>query len=227
MDFLANLNSDLLGFYRSSYFDDGKNQTVYLATTQFQVTGARRAFPCFDEPIYKASFQVNLGRLKNMTSISNMPTESEGVPMVDNNIYVWDKYQTSPIMSTYLLAFVVFDFTFKQSETLSNGVQFRVWSRKGISDKTGLAEEAGPKILEFYEQHFNIKYPLPKMDLVAIPDFMGGMENWGLIIFEEKKLLFKPKESGATGAEDIVLIIAHELAHQWFGNLVTMEWWSE
>jgi len=227
IDYLANLNSDLIGFYRSSYFDEERNQTEYLATTQFQVTGARRAFPCFDEPIYKATFQVNLGRVKDMTSISNMPTESEGVPMLDNNIYVWDMYQISPIMSTYLLAFVVSNFTYKLSETLLNDVQFRVWSRGSISNQTGLAVEVGPKILEFYEQHFNIKYPLPKMDLVAIPDFIGGMENWGLIIFQEKKLLFKYGETGAAEAEDIVLIIAHELAHQWFGNLVTMEWWSE
>ena len=129
IDYLANLNSDLIGFYRSSYFDEERNQTEYLATTQFQVTGARRAFPCFDEPIYKATFQVNLGRVKDMTSFSNMPTEREGVPMLDNNIYVWDMYQIYPIMSTYLLAFVVSNFTFKQSEILSNDVQFRVWSR--------------------------------------------------------------------------------------------------
>jgi len=226
IDYLANLNSDLIGFYRSSYFDKEKNQTEYVATTQFEATGARRAFPCFDEPIYKATFQVNLGRVKDMTSISNMPIGREGVLMLDNNIYVWDMYQVSPIMSTYLLAFVVSNFTFKQTKT--DDVQFRVWSRESNSNHTGLALEAGPKILKFFEQHFNIKYPLPKMDLVAMPDYLGGaMENWGLIIFQEKKIIFKHGESGAAEAENILLTIAHELAHQWFGNLVTMEWWNE
>jgi aminopeptidase N len=228
IDFLAELNSDLSGFYRSSYFDEEKNQTEYIATTQFEAIGARRALPCFDEPAFKAIFQVNLGRLKDMNSISNMPAESEDVPMKDNDEYMWDMYQDSPVMSTYLLAFIISRFTYRQSETLSNGVLFRIWSRKSVVDQTVLAAEVGPQILEFFERHYNVPFPLPKMDMIAIPDFgSGAMENWGLITYRETALLYKEGESSISDREGIVATIAHELAHQWFGNLVTMEWWTE
>ena len=228
IDFLAELNADLSGFYRSKYFDEEKNQTEYIATTQFESIGARRALPCFDEPGFKSVFQVNLGRLKDMRTISNMPAEYEDVPMADNNEYMWDIYQDSPVMSTYLLAFIVSRFTYRQSETLSNGVQFRIWSRRSVLDQTELAAKVGPSILEFFERHYNVKFPLPKMDMIAIPDFSAGaMENWGLITYRETALLFKEGETSMSDRESIIATIAHELAHQWFGNLVTMEWWTE
>jgi len=228
IDFLGDLNSDLSGFYRSKYFDEEKNQTEYIATTQFEAIGARRALPCFDEPAFKAVFQVNLGRLKDMNSISNMPAEHEGVPMADNDEYMWDMYQDSPIMSTYLLAFIISRFTYVQSETRPNGVQFRIWCRKSVVDQTALAADLGPKILEFFEKHYNVKFPLPKMDMVAIPDFSAGaMENWGIVTYRETVLLFKEGQSSISDREHIIATIAHELAHQWFGKLVTMEWWTE
>ena len=228
IDFVGDLNSDLSGFYRSFYFDDKKNANEYIATSHFESKGARRALPCFDEPAFKAIFQVNLGRLKDMSSISNMPAEFEGVAMKDNNEYMWDMYQDSPIMSTYLLAFIISRFTHKQSEATANGVQFRIWSRKSVSDQTDLALKVGPQILEFFEKHYNVPYPLPKMDMVAIPDFgAGAMENWGLITYRETALLFKEGQSSIATREGIVSTISHELAHQWFGNLVTMDWWTE
>ena len=228
IDFLGDLNDDLTGFYRSDYVDEDTNQTVYMATTQFEIDGARRAMPCFDEPSFKAVFSINLGRVKDMTSISNMPVMIEGARMEDNDVYVWDKFENSPLMSTYLLAFIISRFTSNEGTTGPNGVEFKVWSRKAVSDQTEIAAEVGPQILEFFERHYDVPYPLPKMDLVAIPDFSAGaMENWGLITFRETSLLFKEGESGISDRENIVTTVAHELAHQWFGNLVTMEWWTE
>ncbi len=163
-----------------------------------------------------------------MTSISNMPVMVEGARMEDNDVYVWDMFENSPLMSTYLLAFVISRFVSNEGTTGPNGVEFKVWSRKAVSDQVEIAAEVGPQILEFYERHYDVPYPLPKMDLVAIPDFSAGaMENWGLITFRETNLLFKEGESGISARENVVTTVAHELAHQWFGNLVTMEWWTE
>jgi aminopeptidase N len=131
-------------------------------------------------------------------------------------------------MSTYLLAFVVSRFSYRESKKLSNNVQFRTWSRQSVVDQTLLASEIGPKILEYFEKRFQTKFPLPKQDMIAIPDFlMGAMENWGLITYRESLLLFKPETSSASDREFVEIVVAHELSHQWFGNLVTMEWWSE
>jgi len=226
--YLGNLGENLVGFYRSSYFEEENNSTVFMATSKFSAIAARRALPCFDEPAFKAIFQINLGRLKNMTSISNMPKEREGISMADNDEYDWDVYQETPKMSSYLLAFIVTSFTFRKSKALGDGVDFKIWSRKSVLDQTELASEIAPKILEFYEDRFKTKFPLPKQDMIAIPDFMtGAMENWGLITYREVFLLNKPGKSSAADREWTEIVIAHELSHQWFGNLVTMEWWTE
>ena len=226
--YIGNLGENLVGFYRSSYFDEETNSTQVMATSKFSALSARKALPCFDEPAFKAVFQVNLGRVKNMTSLSNMPKEREGLPMADNDEYVWDIYQETPKMSTYLLAFIVTRFTFRQSKSLGNGVEFRIWSRKSALDQTVMASEIGPKLLEFYENRFKTKFPLPKQDMIAIPDFMtGAMENWGLITYREVFLLNKPGKSSVSDKEWTELVISHELSHQWFGNLVTMTWWTE
>lgn len=228
MDFTGALKEDLMGLYLSKYVDEASNVTEYLATTQFEAVGARKALPCFDEPAYKAVFQVNLGRLKSMTSISNMPIEREGLAMPDSGDYVWDVYRETPRMSTYLLALVVSRFSFRESNRLSNNVQFRIWSRKSVSEQTAYASEIGPRVLQYYENRFQTRFPLPKQDMVAIPDFlMGAMENWGLITYREIFLLFNPAKSSALDRETVEIVVSHELSHQWFGNLVTMEWWTE
>ena len=139
INYQADLNDDLAGFYRSSYFDSIANETKVIGTSQMEATDARRALPCFDEPQMKAKFQVNLGRLESMTSISNMPPTASGVAMPDQDQYVWDQYEESLQMSTYLLAFVVSDFEYRSG--LDLGTQFRIWSRKEAIGKVFIVFE--------------------------------------------------------------------------------------
>merc|ERR1712209_106809 len=156
-----------------------------------------------------------------------MPIEKQGVP-IPGSEYVWDEYQSTLKMSTYLLAFVVSDFVFRKSEPTDNGGEFRIWSREGGYDQTEWASQIGPQILAYYEDYFNTSFLLPKQDMIAIPDFSAGaMENWGLITYRETALLFKPGVSAIGNKQRIAVVISHELAHQWFGNLVTPSWWTD
>ena len=168
--YTAYLRDNLKGFYRSVYTDQKTGKEEYIAVTQFQAVDARRAFPCFDEPALKATYQVSLGRLKDMSSISNMPIVNKGVDMEGSQEYVWDVYQQSVKMSTYLVAFVVSKFKFVE-ETRDNNVRFRIWTEESSLDQAQYAKDIGPKILEYFEQYFNIPFPLPKQDMIAIPDF--------------------------------------------------------
>ncbi|KAG7171432.1 Aminopeptidase N-like 3, partial [Homarus americanus] len=207
--FTGLLNDQLRGFYRSSYVDPDGN-TVEMAATQFQPTDARRAFPCMDEPALKAKFSVSLAREENMTSLSNMPRYGSE-PVEDQPEWEWDHYDTTVEMSTYLIAFIVSDFVNKTVDV--NGTQFSVWARPAAIDQTDYSLALGPRVLTFFEDYFNISYPLPKQDMAAIPDFSAAaMENWGLIIYSKQWI-------GET--------VTHELAHQWFGNLVTPRWWTD
>ncbi|XP_014255315.1 aminopeptidase N-like [Cimex lectularius] len=220
ISFTGVLNDALQGFYRSSYTVN--NVTKWIAATQFQSTDARKAFPCFDEPALKAKFSIQIGRLKNMTSISNMPKTKNTEQVLDMPDYVWDQYIESVPMSTYLVAFVVSDF-----EHLSQGT-FHVWVRPEAIDQARYALDIGPKILQYFESYFQIPYPLQKMDMIALPDFAAGaMENWGLITFRENTMLFQYGVSTNRDKQRVASVVSHELAHQWFGNLVTPSWWSD
>jgi len=215
------LNNQMRGFYKSSYHIDGKIH--HLATTQFEATDARRAFPCFDEPAHKAVFHVSLVVPNGKTAISNtlpisIKEHSAGLEIV--------RFSPTPKMSTYLLAFIVGDFECVESKT-NKGVLVRVFTTPGKKHQASFALDCAVKTLEFYEDYFAIPYPLPVLDLIAIPDFASGaMENWGAITYRESALLVDPDHSSISTKQWVALVIAHEIAHQWFGNLVTMEWWT-
>jgi aminopeptidase 2 len=227
IDFTGILNDKLAGFYRSSYkHPDGTIH--YLATTQMEPTDARRAFPCFDEPALKSQFTVTLIADKDHTCLSNMDQASE--KEVDSKITGGKRkavtFNKSPLMSTYLVAFIIGEL--KCIETNSFRLPVRVFSPPSSEIEHGrFSLELAAKTLAFYEKTFDSKYPLPKMDMVAIPDFSAGaMENWGLVTYRSVDLLLDESTSGARTKQRVAEVVQHELAHQWFGNLVTMDFWD-
>ena len=217
------LNDQLRGFYRSQYTaSDGQQRS--LATTQFEATDARRAFPCWDEPAVKATFKVTLVVPTDMTAISNTQVESEN-PLGGGTKAV--EFAETPRMSTYLLAFIVGDFASVEA-TAPNGTLVRVWATRGNEEKGRFALENGVRLLSFFNDYFGIPYPLAKLDHIAVPDFAAGaMENWGAITYRETALLYDPENSSANTRQRIMEVVAHEMAHMWFGDLVTMEWWND
>jgi aminopeptidase 2 len=222
--YTGQLNDNMAGFYRSKS-RDGKN---YLAVTQFEATDARRALPCFDEPALKAEFTVTLIADKVMTCLSNMDVNSE--TEVDSKITGGKrkavKFNRSPRMSTYLLAFIVAEL--KSVSTDKFRLPIKIWMTPDQKEEDGkFSLEVAAKTLAFYEKAFDSEYPLPKMDMVSIPDFAAGaMENWGLITYRVVDLMLDEKTAGAASKERVAEVVQHELAHQWFGNLVTMDFWD-
>ncbi len=217
LTFKGILNDKMRGFYRSKYGEK------HLATTQFESTDARRAFPCFDEPSQKAIFDVTLMVPGHTSAISNtlefsIKEHESGYKIV--------KFVPTPKMSTYLLAFIVGEFEYIESKT-KNGLLVRVFTTPGKKDQAKFALDVAIKCMDFYEEYFDIKYPLPVLDMIAIPDFAAGaMENWGAVTYRESTLLIDEASSSTANKQWVAMVIAHELAHQWFGNLVTMEWWT-
>ncbi|XP_042339832.1 aminopeptidase Ey-like [Plectropomus leopardus] len=225
-EFVGELADDLGGFYRSEYTEDGVEKVV--ATTQMQPTDARKAFPCFDEPAMKAVFHMTLIHPNDTVALSNGMSYEPVKSTADGHIQT--SFEPTEIMSTYLLAFVVSDFTFNMTTTPAGDVLIRIWARKkAIEEGQGnyALEKTGP-ILEFFENYYNSSYPLSKSDQIALPDFSAGaMENWGLITYRETALLFNPGVSSNGDKEWVATVISHELAHMWFGNLVTTRWWND
>ncbi|XP_035223486.1 endoplasmic reticulum aminopeptidase 1-like isoform X2 [Stegodyphus dumicola] len=223
IDFRKHLEEKLEGFYISSYKSSG-GQKRYLATTHFEPTAARSAFPCFDEPAMKATFQLTIVHDEDHNAYFNSEV-SQTAPYGNGlSITVFDKTLR---MSTYLVAFVVCDFKPRQT-TNPDGINVRVLVPPEQYEQAEFALETAANVLHFYQMFFNVSYPLPKLDMIAIPDFgPGAMENWGLVTFRMTTILYNPSETSSESQEHVATVIAHELAHQWFGDLVTMQWWSD
>ncbi|KAM0330639.1 hypothetical protein ACHAQA_003589 [Verticillium albo-atrum] len=231
------LNNDMTGFYRSKYTPavtpaasvPRDDEWHYMFSTQFEACDARRAFPCFDEPNLKATFDVELEVPEDQVALSNMPVKDtkktrDGFHLVS--------FETSPKMSTYLLAWAIGDFEYVEdfTERRYNGKQLpvRVYTTRGLKDQGRWALWHAPKIIDYFSDIFGIDYPLPKADLLAVHEFSAGaMENWGLVTYRTTAVLYDEKTSEPRYANRVAYVVAHELAHQWFGNLVTMDWWDE
>ncbi|KAF9387458.1 Aminopeptidase 2 mitochondrial [Podila verticillata] len=225
--YIGLVNERLNGFYRSVY-TDADNNIHQLTTTQFQSTHARRAFPCWDEPAVKATFTLTLVAPMGMTCLSNMSVDT--TTLLENRMQEVTFLKT-PIMATYLLAWTIGDLdyieAYSSGEFNGEPVQCRLYAPVGLAIHGRYSLDLAVKSVEYFARLFNIPYPLPKLDLVAVPDFApGAMENWGLISFRTYAVLIEEFSSHDRKLE-IAATVIHEISHQWFGNLVTMDWWSD
>lgn len=221
INFTGVLNEHMKGFYKGTYVDGGVRKN--MAVTQFEAADARRCFPCWDEPALKATFKITVEKVpSHLTALSNMPVFEETM----NGDFKTVCFEETPIMSTYLVALVVGLFDYIE-ETTSDGIRVRAYCPVGKSEKGKLALSISVKAIELYTKYFSMPYRLPKLDMVAVPDFSGGaMENYGLITYRETELLHDNLHSAATNIQRLSIVVTHEVGHQWFGNLVTMEWWT-
>ena len=222
IDFSGAITDAMHGLYPCYFTHDGVKKQLFA--TQFESHHAREVFPCVDEPAAKATYDVTLVTAPDLTVLGNMPvTESS-----EKNGALTTTFATTPRMSSYLLAFVVGELHKKSAHTTS-GVEVNVWTTPAQSeDILDFALDIATRSIDFYDKYFGVPYPLPKSDHVALPDFSSGaMENWGLITYRESCLLADPKLTPESSKRFIATVIAHELSHQWFGNLVTMQWWND
>ena len=224
--FTGILNDKLHGFYRSQYVGPEGDQS-YLAVTQFEATDARRAFPCWDEPAHKAIFDITLVIPSGLKAISNTPVVAESQPRAGVTEV---RFAETPVMSTYLMAFLVGDFTFVESQYQGTGgsTKVGVWTTRGKEEQGRFALDTSVKLLHFFNDYFGVPYALEKLDHIALPDFAAGaMENWGAITYRETALLVDEANSSAGTRQRVAEVVAHEMAHMWFGDLVTMQWWDD
>lgn len=220
--FSGTITDDMNGIYPCYFEVDGVKQE--LLATQFESHYARQAFPCIDEPEAKATFDVTLATEKGITVLGNMPVKTQR----EEDDQLVTIFETTPRMSSYLVAWVAGELQ-KKTATTESGVEVSVWSTRA-HDPSNLdfALDIATRTIDFFDEYFGVPYPLPKSDHVALPDFSAGaMENWGLITYREIALLVDPKTTTLSTKHYVATVIAHELSHQWFGNLVTMKWWND
>ena len=221
LTFSGKINQQGQGLFYMRYQEQGTGAKKIALGTQFEATDARRLFPCWDEPSFRARFQLTAVVPENWLAVSNMPIESEEKIADRKEI----RFAATPSMSSYLNVFVAGELDLIESR--SGHTQIRVITTKGKAELGRYALEATAQILKYYNDYFGAPYPLPKLDQIALPGGFGGaMENWGGITYYESALLFDPKNSSAETKQDIYEVLAHEVAHQWFGDLVTMAWWD-
>ena len=236
--FEGTMNNAMRGFYRSKYkpaVSPAKSvpkdeEHHYMFSTQFESCDARTAFPCFDEPNMKVSFDFEIEIPNDQVALSNMPVKETKKGSKEDLQVV--SFERTPVMSTYLLAWAFGDFEyvedFTQRTYKGQNIPVRVYTTRGLKEQGRYALEHAHKIVDFYSDVFQIEYPLPKADLLAVHEFShGAMENWGLVTYRTTAVLFEEGKSDEKYRNRVAYVVAHELAHQWFGNLVTMDWWSE
>ena len=223
MEFEGRITDGMTGIY-PCYWKDSSGSPQKLIATQFESHHAREAFPCIDEPEAKAVFELVLDVRSDVQVLGNMPAQMTNVQHDRQEV----QFAATPRMSTYLLAFVTGDLHKKTGKTKS-GVEVNAWATSVQPvESLNFGLNAAIRSIEYFEDYFDVPYPLPKADHVALPDFSSGaMENWGLITYRERVLLDYPGETSQSTREYIALVVAHETSHQWFGNLVTMKWWDD
>ena len=219
--FTGKINQQGQGLFYMRYQEQGSGVRKVMLGTQFEATDARRFFPCWDEPAFRARFQLTAVVPENWLAVSNMPIEAEQKIAGGKEV----RFAPTPLMSSYLNVFVAGELDFIESRV--GPTQIRVIATKGKAELGRYALEASEEILTYYNDYFGVPYPLPKLDQIAIPGGFGGaMENWGGITYYESRLLFDPKSSSGETKQNIYEVLAHEMAHMWFGDLVTMAWWD-
>ncbi|EDO14895.1 hypothetical protein Kpol_380p14 [Vanderwaltozyma polyspora DSM 70294] len=246
VDYNGLLQSNMSGFYRSNYKDVSTGDDKWMLSTQFEATDARRAFPCFDEPNLKAHFEVHITAESELTVLSNMPEKEE----LDEGSMKTHIFYTSPLMSTYLVAWAIGEFEYIESKTdkeiyptlqgysiedgssqVKGSLPIRLYTAKGKSQQGQFAMDVAKKVVDLFSELFEIPYPLPKLDLICVESYShNAMENFSLITFRPSALLYDGDIDSmltSSASKKIAYVVSHEIAHQWFGNLVTMNWWDE
>lgn len=241
------IQTNMSGFYRSDYTDVATGEKKAMFSTQFEATDARRAFPCFDEPSLKATFDICIIAHEKYTVLANMPLKSSKKLQESDQISY--RFHTTPLMSTYLVAWAIGEFDYIESETEKDiyptidnyntqdgsssthgKLPIKVYTAKGKANQGQFALSVAKKVIDFFSESFEIPYPLPKLDLLCVESYShNAMENFSLITFRPSALLYDGDlaEADAAALQKIAYVVSHEIAHQWFGNLVTMKWWDE